>query len=155
MLTRRGYELRLPGNWPPDTVKVNGAAATFSFEGNTLTTVVRVPPGVGAVKIEVHVNPAVAAREALLDGFAGKIQRLRECYDVLNAQTRQQVWSPDVLIGAWQTGDRLSYQPKTAGDELERFGKSWPEVIAAVEKLKADHPGASAERVMALLNDAK
>ena len=52
MLKTRGYELRLPADWPPASVTVNGVAvqqagplgkAGWSFEGNTLTTIIPVP----------------------------------------------------------------------------------------------------------------
>ena len=52
MLKTRGYELRLPADWPPASVTVNGAPVKqagptgeggWSFEGNTLTTVIPVP----------------------------------------------------------------------------------------------------------------
>jgi hypothetical protein len=53
----------------------------------------------------------------MLDGLAGKLARLRETYDILNA-----AWpaagSPDLLIDAMQTGDRISYRPQTAFTEV-------------------------------------
>jgi len=49
MLNARGYELRLPADWPPESVTVNGVALKqgaektgWRFEGNTLTTIVPV-----------------------------------------------------------------------------------------------------------------
>ena len=157
MVARRGYEVRLPGSWPPEAVKVNGAAASWTFEGNTLTTVVRVPAQstAKAVRIEVRVSPVAAGREALLDGFAGRIQRLGEAYGALNALTRQHVWSPDPLIDAWQTGDRLTYHPQTTPAELERFAEALQKAVAAVEQLRADHPDAPIAPVLQLLNDLR
>jgi alpha-glucosidase len=53
----------------------------------------------------------------MLDGVAGKLTRLRETYDILNA-----AWpaagSPDSLVDAMQTGDRMSYHPETAFAEV-------------------------------------
>ena len=52
MVKARGYELRLPADWPPASVTVNGVAVMqagplgkngWSFEGNTLTTMIPVP----------------------------------------------------------------------------------------------------------------
>ena len=52
MLKTRGYELRLPADWPPVSVTVNGKALKpvkpgeaggWTFEGNTLTTIIPVP----------------------------------------------------------------------------------------------------------------
>jgi alpha-glucosidase len=72
------------------------------------------------VTIVVHRDPALLARRAELDGYAGAMTRLREAYDVLN-QTWPLSWSPDDLIDAMQSGDRLSYTPQAAGEELTRF----------------------------------
>ena len=53
----------------------------------------------------------------MLDGFPGKMARLRETYDILNA-TWPAGWSPDRLIDAMQTGDRISYHPERAFAEV-------------------------------------
>ncbi len=49
--------------------------------------------------------------------------RLREAYDALN-QTWPIAWSPDELIDAMQTGDRLSYFPQQAGELLTPLSRS-------------------------------
>jgi hypothetical protein len=65
MLKTRGYEVRLPADWPPVTVTVNGKAVGFvkpgepggwTFEGNTLTTVIPVPSGSVNAKVVVVVR---------------------------------------------------------------------------------------------------
>src|SRR5439155_7172407 len=82
MLHTRSYELRLPGDWPPERVTVNGAPVKrggptgkggWSFEGNTLTTVIPVPAsGVdGRIVIEVVRAAGLAGKREELDGFAG------------------------------------------------------------------------------------
>jgi alpha-glucosidase (family GH31 glycosyl hydrolase) len=128
MQTERGYELRLPGSWPPASVSINGEPVAFSkktgapgwrFEGDKLTTVITTPsfPVSGAVKVTVRIKPELARNRALLDGFAGKMRRLRETYDILNAAWPEG-WSPDPLIDAMQTGDRIGYRPETAFAEV-------------------------------------
>src|SRR6185437_15517093 len=51
MLKERGYTLKLPADWPPASVIVNGVAVKqagptgkggWSFDGNTLTTIIPV-----------------------------------------------------------------------------------------------------------------
>ncbi len=95
MLKERGYRLQLPADWPPSSVTVNGVAVKqagpagkggWSFEGNTLTTVIPVASeGVASkVVIEVHRAAGLTARRAELDGFYGAMTRLRETYDALN-----------------------------------------------------------------------
>jgi alpha-glucosidase len=136
----RAYEIRVLGNWPPESVAVNGAPLKFSrgkdsigwrYEGNALTTVIRTErfPVSQAVSVEVHYHAALAKQRESLDGFAGKMARLRETYDVLNSSWPSG-WSPDSLIDAMQTGDRISYRPETAAAEIARL----PELIARLPK---------------------
>jgi alpha-glucosidase len=141
MRTERAYELRLPGSWPPSSVSVKGEPVAYSkkkgvpgwrFEGNTLTTVIttrgfRVSD---AVTVTVRIKPEMARNRAMLDGFAGKMTCLRETYDILNAAWPAR-WSPDPLIDAMQTGDRISYHPETAFAEMS----SLPAKLAGLAKL--------------------
>jgi alpha-glucosidase len=142
----RAYELRLPADWPPAAVTVNGKPVPqtkpgmkgWSFEGNTLTTVIPVPSGSVAAKVTVEVRRAAGliARRNELDGFAGTMTRLRGAYDAL-----QQTWpiasSPDQLIDALQSGDRLSYHPERATAEIAHFHDALPKAQASVAQLGA------------------
>ena len=124
----RAYEFRLPGNWPPSSVIVNDEPLSYSstsdkpgwrFEGNTLTTVIttrRFSTG-DTVTVKLRIDAQLAQNRSTLDGLEGKLARLRETYDILNA-----AWpaagSPDLLIDAMQTGDRIGYHPETAFAEV-------------------------------------
>ena len=145
MPTARGYEVRLPGDWPPASVTVNkGAlpyaprpgAAGWRFEGNTLTTVITVPKMSVALPVTIHVTRSadLFARRAELDGFAGAMTRLREAYDAVN-QTWPIAWAPDDLIDAMQAGDRLTYHPEQAGEHLTHYRTALPKAIAKVNQL--------------------
>jgi alpha-glucosidase (family GH31 glycosyl hydrolase) len=128
MPTERAYELRLPGNWPPSSVTVNGEPLPYTntaekpgwrFEGSTLTTVIttrRFSTG-DAVSVKLRTDPQLTRNRSMLDGLPGKLARLRETNDILNA-----AWpaagSPDLLIDAMQTGDRIGYHPETAFEEV-------------------------------------
>ncbi len=145
MLKARAYEIRLPDDWPPASVTVNGAAirhatahdkdmqSGWSFEGNTLTTMIPTPKLSTATKVTVLIKRAagLAARRNELDGFAGAMTRLRGTYDAMN-----QLWAvsfpPDILVEAMQTGDRLSYHPERAADEIAHFHELLPKAQAAV-----------------------
>ncbi len=146
MVHTRGYELRLPGDWPPASVTANGVALSYTiakgtpgwhFEGNKLTTIITVPsaPVSQRVVIQVHRPMALIQRRAELDGFAGDMARLRQAYDTLN-QTFPLAWSPDALVDVMQTGDRLTYHPETVSQELTHFHAELPKAIAQVEKMK-------------------
>ncbi len=145
MLKARAFELRLPADWPPATVTVNGIPVKqaeipgepgWSFEGNTLTTIIPVSSRSVAAKVTVVVRRAdgLTARRGELDGFAGSMTRLRDAYDAL-----QQTWPvaapPDPLIDAMQTGDRLGYHPEFATDEITHFHVAVLEAQSAVAAL--------------------
>jgi alpha-glucosidase len=146
MLQRRGYELRLPADWPPASVKVNGVILKqahgneegWSYEGDTLTTVIPVPASSVAAKLTIEVRRAdgLAARRNELDGFAGAMTRLRSAYDALRA-TLPVSDAPDVLVDAMQAGDRMSYHPENAQAEMAHFHKVLPAAQAAVAAIGA------------------
>ncbi len=127
----RGYELRLPADWPPTSVTVNGAPVAqagpsgeggWRFEGNTLTTIIPVPSADVDQKVTIEVRRAdgLTARRGELDGFAGAMSRLRGVYDALNTMSRMTA-PPDPLVDAMQSGDRLGYHPENAVEEIAHF----------------------------------
>ena len=147
MMKARACELRLPADWPPASVTVNGIAVKragafgkggWSFVGNTLTTIVPIPSTSVAAKVTVEVRRAAGfvARRNELDGFAGAMTRLRGAYDAL-----QQTWpiaaAPDPLIIAMQTGDRLGYHPERAAEEIAHFHDALTQAQASVDALGA------------------
>jgi alpha-glucosidase len=147
MLRTRAYELRLPADWPPASVTVNGIAVKqagvsgkggWTFEGNTLTTIIPVPSGSVSAKVtvEVHRAAGLTARRNELDGLAGVIARLRAAGDAM-----RQTWPisdpPDALLDALQTGDRLSYHPERAVAEIAHFHEVLPQAKAAIAKIGA------------------
>ena len=148
MLKSRGYELRLPADWPPVAVTVNGKALLFAkprehsgwtFEGNTLTTVIPIPPQSTAAKVVVEVRRAArsTANRDGIDGFAGKMTLLRGAYDAM--QATGPVAGPSLaLIDAMQCGDRLSYFPGTIDAELAHCEKAIAQAQADVAALDKD-----------------
>ena len=148
MLHSRGYELRLPADWPPEHVTVNGVAvhkagATgkggWSYEGNTLTTVIPVASTSveSRVTIEVHRAAGLTARRGELDGFAGAMNRLRGAYDAMQ-KTGPVSRPPDELVDAMQSGDRLGYHPEAAVEEMAHFRDVLPKAQAAVDAAAKD-----------------
>jgi hypothetical protein len=102
-------------------------------------TVITTPgfPVHSPVRIEVRRAAGSLASRRKLVGFAGSIARLGEASDMLNG-LYPLAWSPNPLIDAWQTGDRLSYHPEAAQQEIARFPQVYAEGVAAVRKLIAD-----------------
>jgi alpha-glucosidase len=145
MLKTRAYELRLPADWPPFSVTVNGNALKpvkpgepggWTYEGNTLTTIIPMPAQSTAAKVVVEVRRAKGstARRDELDGFAGKMTLLRGAYDAM--QATGPVAGPSLaLIDAMQTGDRLSYFPERIEYELALFHEALRQAQADVAAL--------------------
>ncbi len=160
MLKKRSYEVRLPADWPPASVTVNGVAVKqrgpigkgdWSYEGNTLTTIIPVAGGSDESRftVEVHRAEGLSARRGELDGFAGNMTRLRGVYDAmqkLSGVSRP----PDLLIDAMQTGDRLGYHPERATEEIARFHELLPKAMAAVESESGELPRQEEEHIRGL-----
>ncbi len=68
--------------------------------------------------------------------------RLREAYDALN-QTWPIAWSPDELIDAMQTGDRLGYFPQQASDQIAHYREVLSKAVAKVKEF--DRPPSQAQ----------
>ncbi|MBS1815047.1 MAG: DUF5110 domain-containing protein [Acidobacteria bacterium] len=128
MATRRALRIELPGDWPPSSVHVNGRVVPqvdrystkpgWKFEGNTMTTSILTVemPTSQATTIVIERDAALVAKDDLLDGFAGRMSRLRAAYAEMN-----DVWPIDDLVAAMQTGNRISYHPEHARAEVEKL----------------------------------
>jgi alpha-glucosidase len=148
---KRGYEVRLPGDWPPASVTVNGTTLTYNrhaggerhgsggwrYDGNSLTTIIAIPQKsiTEAITIRVHRPGGSLHTRAELDGFAGALARFRNAYDTINEATAS--GAPDPLILAMQTGDRLSYHPEIAAAEIAQRQQVSAAAVAAVQAMAA------------------
>jgi len=113
--------------WPPDSVTCNGqvlafnadpsAAAGWHYEGDSLTTIIRLPRMVrsAAVELTVRVSPDKAARLALLDGAVGRLARIRRLFKEVNNS------GPESLLHLATTGRRVELKPETALPELAAY----------------------------------
>lgn len=137
----RALQIELAGDWPPASVMVNGRpiawkdhdtkSTGWTFEGNTLTTRIltaSLPTSAPAI-IVVKRDPSLVANQALLNGFAGRMVELRRGYAQMN-----DVWPIDDLVAAMQTGNRISYHPERAREEIERL----PALITSSQKQLED-----------------
>jgi alpha-glucosidase (family GH31 glycosyl hydrolase) len=145
MLKRRGFEVRLPGDWPPSSVTINGISENFEkeptkpgwrFEGNTLTTVITVSQRAvdQSTTIRVHRSPELIARESELSGFAGEMTRYAESSDIAN-HAGMGTWAPDSLIDLLQTGDRLSYTPNLASGEVRLLASRYLAAMTDLQRM--------------------
>jgi alpha-glucosidase (family GH31 glycosyl hydrolase) len=145
MLKARGYTLKLPADWPPASVAVNGVPLKqagpagkggWNYEGNTLTTIIPVASLSTASKVTIVVrrDEGLIGKREELDGFNGAMARLRGTYDALN-MTPPAAAPPDILIDAMQTGDRMGYHPENVQKEIAHFHEVLPRAQAEVNKL--------------------
>ena len=160
MPTMRSYEIRLPADWPPASVIANGVSLQFTldgkqpgwrFEGNTLTTIVPVaPPDVHqATTIVVRRAPASISSRSLLDGFTGRMRRLREAYEALSADHPAIHAVPDDVTTAMQTGNRIGYHPETARVEIEALAGRAAAALSASEALQNEIKSPSSDSASA------
>jgi alpha-glucosidase (family GH31 glycosyl hydrolase) len=152
MLERRSYEIRLVGDWPAQSVTVNGKPlpeSAIRYDGNRLTSILRTPEFSVHGRVELVVRRS-GSDHVLLNAVQGKIARLTESMQVLNGAWPKD-WSPESLIRAVQTGDRISLRPQSALQELQQLQKDWPLIQADIEAMKAD--AALKERAMQHLEE--
>ncbi len=138
--TRR-YELRLPADWPPESVTVNGRSISLTtgdepgwcYEGNAATTVIKTGPLATTADVTIHVRRSAGSigRRAVINGLAGALTRLRGAYTALMLD-HPHVTPPDALVEAYQTGRRLSYHPEEATRETANL---WHQLGAVRESI--------------------
>jgi hypothetical protein len=169
MLTRRGFEFRLAGDWPPDSISINAnflpAKPNWRFDGNTLTTIFAIPSRPVSEKITIRIrhSPQSSKHDSELDGFAGAMTRYIEASDAANHEGSRQ-FAPDELILLAQTGDRIGYHPETAPEELTKLPERYAAALQALNAMlqkptsgsDADHAHRTLflQRAIDLLNDS-
>jgi hypothetical protein len=153
MATQRGYEIRLPGTWPPERVRWNGrevprvdgkrsdekTSPGWHYDGNTLTTIISLPRVSVSQALEVTAQLPAGSdpNSPLLDGVPGKLARFTKAMGILN-HSWPHGWSPDLLIDAVQTGERISVNPANAHAELEKLQRNVPEILRQIETMDAE-----------------
>ena len=139
MQERRAYEIRLMGDWPAESVTVNGkalAASAMRYDGNRATAIITTPKFSVRDRVEVVVRRGEALRE-LLDAAPGKIARLTAAMQILGGAWPKD-WSPESLIKAAQTGERIRLHPQSAPQELQELQSMTSKIASDVEAIQAD-----------------
>jgi hypothetical protein len=140
----------------------------WRVEGNTLTTIVPVAPANvhQATTITVRRSPGSVSSRNLLEGFTGRMHRLREAYNTISADYPATPGVPDDLTISMQTGNRIGYHPQTARAEIEAFLGQYAAVVSATETAlndikrltdadRASEHQAHLQRALAVLYDAQ
>jgi len=145
MVERRSYQLRLPADWPPIVVEVNGETLPlvprgtepgWHYEGRTLTAHVNTRPFActEGVVIRIKRPDGSMAQRAKLEGIAGAITRLQAANEALN-DVFPRAYASDDLVEACQTPSRLDYHPETVRNEVARFPVIYQRALGFVQGL--------------------
>ncbi|HEX9974125.1 MAG TPA: DUF5110 domain-containing protein, partial [bacterium] len=145
MLRERSYEIRLPGMFPPEAVTCNNRGLDFNteenapgwrYDGDKLMIIITLPKFQvdSMVEIIIKFSDSQFSHFELLNGFIGKLARLRRIMPLLNSLWHRE-WSPDILVEAAQTGNRISLNPSEIIVELQKFERMIPDVVQAIKKL--------------------
>jgi len=144
MLNKRSYRIDLLSAFPPAKVLVNGRAVAWTkdetkvgwwYDGDHTTVKIQTPEFAVRDKVTVEVYLKEKGEDvALLDGLPGRIARLKRTMPVLDSQWPVE-WSPDVLIHAAQTGDRMTIFPQTAKEEMKAFEGYRPRILDSIQHM--------------------
>ena len=145
MLTQRAYQIALAEAWPPESVAINGKKAEWAYAGDWTTVSITTPRFPVSKKIEIVVTtaPALTQQEMLLSGVRGRIARYKHAM-ALTERTWPNGWSPDVLLSAAQTGNRMTLFPNTALEEVRKLRQSESEIEQQLKTLLNDLSAANA-----------
>jgi len=139
MLPTRAFEVRCLMTWPPSAVECDGQAVRAAnagdstgwwYDGEKMAVVVCVPSGAATRQREIVLKGIPAVRVAAVPGV---INRLSRAMTLLNNAWPKE-WSPQDLVLAVQTGNRISLKPATATEEVALIQ---PRAGSALKSLKS------------------
>ncbi len=134
MLNERSYEIRFMNVLPVESVSIAGAKANWKYDGDKLMAAVYLPETSVHTEVNVTIKFTAPINDEALYGVAGKIKRLKEAMGILNHLWSED-WSPDSLIVAAQTGNRMTLFPTTAAQEIKRFDSILPLLRKEIDNL--------------------
>ncbi|MGC8654690.1 MAG: TIM-barrel domain-containing protein [Candidatus Kryptoniota bacterium] len=137
MLNERSYEIRIMNVLPVESASIVGSKTGWKYDGDRLMAVVYLPRTGVHKEINLTIKFTSPINDPALYGVAGKIKRLKEAMGILNHLWPQD-WSPDSLIVAAQTGDRMTLFPENAGQEIRRLNSILPLLKNQIENLNGD-----------------
>ena len=144
MSTERGYEVDLPGDWPPRTVTVNGKRLPYlpsgdgpgwHYDGAKLATIVLTDrySVTTTVRITVDRDPALEAQRWKLDGLAGVVDSFRSA-ELAMTNNIPLTHAPESLATAAEFAMRVTYRPENIEHEVDLLLASGAKVLADVAR---------------------
>jgi alpha-glucosidase (family GH31 glycosyl hydrolase) len=141
MCTTRGYEVRCLLAWPPSSVECDGAiippgrlgdSTGWSYDGERMAVVVRLPRGEATQRRELVLKGVAASRMTALPGAMNRLHRAMALLN--NAWPKE--WSPEDLVLAVQTGNRISLKPASATEEAAKIMERAVSTLKALETME-------------------
>ena len=147
MRSTRAYEFRFVNVAAPDSILCNDevignssqrSGEGWNYDGDLLTLNVRTRLFEVNKAVEVSVKGQELSKDFLMlaDGFRQKISRLRRVAGLINQEAWPADWSPDLLIHAEQTGNRISLHPESLRTELLNLKSDLRALPGALDSLR-------------------
>ena len=114
----------------------------WRYDGESMTLIVRTRPFNVDKPVEVRITKQKLAGEIseIADGFKDKIARLRRVAGLINQTAWPNDWSPDILVRAEQTGNRISLHPENLNAELSGLKSDLRALPGALDTLRVQEP---------------
>ena len=137
----RGYELRWLLAWPPSRVECNGKdipaaragdSSGWWYDGDKMAVVVRLPRVSATERLEVVLKGVCSSR---MGAVPGAVRRLNGAMALLNNEWPKE-WSPEDLVLAVQTGNRIALKPGTAKEEVMQLVPRAEAALKALETMQ-------------------
>jgi alpha-glucosidase len=145
MLTERQYEIHVAGVMPPGSALCNGRplgqtreteGEGWSYDGTKGELCLRTAAFSTSAPVEV-VLEGMRDLPQVLQNLRGTLARLHRVMPLLNNLWPRE-WSPEILVSAAETGNRMSIAPADADKELKGLTAALPKVKEEIAALKID-----------------
>ena len=151
MRRARAYEIRFVNCTNPESVFCNDESIVrtnqesgkgWMYDGESMTLIVRTQSIEVNKLVDVRISKRKLAGEILeiADGFRNKIARLRRVAELINVTAWPNDWSPDVLVHAEQTGNRISLHPENLKTELLGLKSDLRALPVTLDSLRVQEP---------------
>ena len=86
--------------------------------------------------IDIEITHPSQNLSGLLNGFAGKLGRIKKVKELIHSQPG--MWNVSMIIAAAQTGRRISLNPENTAEELKRFDANIVQIKNKIESLELE-----------------